>query len=1095
MDIANLLQECERLDHNGRMKRMVKLGQSSTDNAYDRTLIQELLQGSLYEQILGLQTCHGSRDVKPALQALASPSRILKSRALPFIHLLGTDKEALEALKLVPPYLQASFVHRLRKRRRLTVIDTFLAQLGSSKIGEELFRRLLPYASEELVKERLLKAPEQIKYDEWTKLIRYHPKVACLAIRDWAERVKSYNAALERAVSELLRRQLLPDSLWDTVLEVARLMLKSNPSKRLSIGTLYRKRSQVFDKLVFDMYEREPFSLDWRGANKLPTELLLRLFERYPTILTQKDFDELHPEKRLAIYRVIPQGWRGEDGVLPQHIIFALPREERVHEARKHLGLQSYETNPSRRIPFVACLPWEEALPLQNVFIRSNDADIRSVALKCQIGAAKYQHGRYGDALQLVLQRKFDQDPVRLQMLGGLGRLPPTHWKEEHLPGLAIVIRDALDASDLSKASEGALNSLVIPLLSVYPSWAASQFAIILREREQFHIRLQLSGKVSTKEVIICLAKALLPVLRLWLEQGKWPQLLCLGRALEPYIRDFPEFLDILEQRLKATHNRLEADYTLKLFRKYSPHRLHLLTPLLLELDPSYVVVEAIWQQVHRRQQDLITPYLDSKASEGRFIDDKRTHLHWISNCYYRWTLKQQERLGETLSAMIRDRERPTVDPKQRIGQLQNLCFLDATYLTPFTKDERPAVGDFALRALSRLDAGQGLPTLLENLHTEKARIAVYALRRVFRTMPRSKIFELLKTAPLDKVTVAKEVIRLIGELKTEEAYQYLLEKDESDLHSDTRIALLQVLWLYPERAETWERLKKAAQDPKPPIPKALAHTPADGLSVEQDEWLAVMLETLLSHPSAEVRMETLKRCKSTPPSDPSQHLSHRLLSLVESPIEDESLAAFIAIHKIYKETHVSLIVRAFETILLVGERRGMIIHRVSPYLIRELSVHRQHTLPIALAILRLLENHSLPLRMRLNYVFTTFPWPDFRIQFDKLTPLLHADTLVHCEQEIEKQLTRRADAKLDELENEFSSSGDERLRRLGLAALDALSKKSQGWTDEMRDKLDRYRADESMLVREAAMDVFPPVLRWFETDEGGVERVVRVRW
>ena len=48
----------------------------------------------------------------------------------------------------------------------------------------------------------------------------------------------------------------------------------------------------------------------------------------------------------------------------------------------------------------------------------------------------------------------------------------------------------------------------------------------------------------------------------------------------------------------------------------------------------------------------------------------------------------------------------------------------------------RTAVRDAALRALARLDAAQGVPTLLEALNDDRGRIAIYALRGALLQMP-----------------------------------------------------------------------------------------------------------------------------------------------------------------------------------------------------------------------------------------------------------------------------------------------------------------------------------------------------------------------
>ena len=51
---------------------------------------------------------------------------------------------------------------------------------------------------------------------------------------------------------------------------------------------------------------------------------------------------------------------------------------------------------------------------------------------------------------------------------------------------------------------------------------------------------------------------------------------------------------------------------------------------------------------------------------------------------------------------------------------------------------------------------------------------------------------------------MAKEVVRLLGELRSDAAYAALLALDAPTLHRDIRIALLRALWDHLEREETW---------------------------------------------------------------------------------------------------------------------------------------------------------------------------------------------------------------------------------------------------------------------------------------------------
>ena len=60
------------------------------------------------------------------------------------------------------------------------------------------------------------------------------------------------------------------------------------------------------------------------------------------------------------------------------------------------------------------------------------------------------------------------------------------------------------------------------------------------------------------------------------------------------------------------------------------------------------------------------------------------------------------------------------------------------------------------IRALGRMDARQGVPTLLDALGDARARWAVYALRASLMDLPPARVLEVMRTVPLVKVTVAK---------------------------------------------------------------------------------------------------------------------------------------------------------------------------------------------------------------------------------------------------------------------------------------------------------------------------------------------------
>ena len=82
----------------------------------------------------------------------------------------------------------------------------------------------------------------------------------------------------------------------------------------------------------------------------------------------------------------------------------------------------------------------------------------------------------------------------------------------------------------------------------------------------------------------------------------------------------------------------------------------------------------------------------------------------------------------------------------------------------------------------------------------DRARIAIYALRRALLQMSTTRALAILRGVPRHRVTVAKEVVRLLGELPGGAAYADLLVMAGEDVHRDVRVALLRALWDHLER-------------------------------------------------------------------------------------------------------------------------------------------------------------------------------------------------------------------------------------------------------------------------------------------------------
>jgi hypothetical protein len=212
------------------------------------------------------------------------------------------------------------------------------------------------------------------------------------------------------------------------------------------------------------------------------------------------------------------------------------------------------------------------------------------------------------------------------------------------------------------------------------------------------------------------------------------------------------------------------------------------------------VCIPVIHWHMHARRQDLLGPFLGNRVISGRFATGKTAWLLPFRDGFFRWTPPQ----NVTFANQPRPhRPRPRARHPDVWRCLAVLAAMDSApmdALAAAASDTRPAVQEKAIRVMGRCDRGQCVSTLIACLDDARARIAIYGLRRALRDMVPRTALHLLGGVPLRKVTVAKEVVRLLGELRLDAAYERLVELDAGDLHRDVRIAMLRALWDHLDR-------------------------------------------------------------------------------------------------------------------------------------------------------------------------------------------------------------------------------------------------------------------------------------------------------
>lgn len=1072
MTPEQLLQECEKLTYVARWHLMVELGKLAVSDASVRHTIAMLAQGDTYQRLLATQSCYGSRNATQALQALVDPSRSIRSLALRIVALICSDDELQSVLDTVPLDLKETLLRYLSKQRRQNVMDVYLETLAARQ--DDALQRLLSFGSREVAMRHFGQIAGQLDIVGWKRLARRH---SSLIVEHLRTRVAATEALDPRLILQM--NAVLPSLIRyapDQALDVVRTRGMYVPLERLKLQALVCRRPHEMADVLLHADEQSR-DLNFNPiARRLDTERLLTLFTQHQDVINKGCFVKLRPEQRLAVYTVCERGWRDAESVLPYHIVAVLPTEQRLQEGRRHLALPALVTRPQQQLPYAAFLPWDEALTWLNTPLRSPDASLRSVALKALIAATRYQRTHLVDALQLVCNRRNEQDLVRREMLSALADLPHGIWQTEHLTDLAQIIQDALNATNLSRPTAQAMERLVVHLFPFHPEWSASRMAILYSKRGQINI-YKLDNYLSAAD-IRRLAPLLLPILEAWQRRESEGLLIAMAIALGRRLRSFDELADLLEVTLNQTLVPSIASSILHLFWEHQRVRTYLLIPKLLQQDKSAITLQAVYTYLHLYRQDLLTHFLGQHAYSGRFDTGRTRFVLPLRDGFQRWTPDQQEIFAHTLLEIVHeeDQHRAISALLMTIRRLATMPFIDPALLIQFANDERQIVRDATLRVLGRLDAGQGIPTLLVSLNDARANTAIYALRGALLAMPEIEALKFLRNTSLTQVTVAKEVVRLIGDLSSEEAYQELLVLEARDLHRDVRVALLRALWSHGERAETWEIFMRAAQHPDAAIACGVVHIPADGMSPVAQQHLVTLVATLLAHPEPEVRSNTLQRCRRDHLTDDGQVLFTRLLALLHSSLPDECAQAARAIFSIYTGNNASLVGEAVRSLL--GNRRALrTICACFPASLRTnkrlpLHLSPQLLLPTTRAILAALAEDPLTTILRTGLIILGLPWEEIVPELVKLADRLSFDMIGVAAIAI-RQAATRPDAQMLRLELELAASTDEGLRRLALVALTAQSKQAQGWSDEAIARLQKYREDPSPMVAEAAQFTF----------------------
>ncbi len=884
----DVLAKIEAFPHAKRVQFMVELGRNSDKTPWIREALAELAGGGCYERCLALHACFGSRDHGLIRGALADPSATVRGLAITLAQRFLPDEDLADHLIEAPRLDRQALITGLIRRDRLSAIDRFAERLAMAH--DRRLAEVLPRATSPTVARHLAQWMPQAGPVHWKALARFHARTATETLYGLLSADDAPLPALHGLYVGVLEG-LLPrhPDLALSLIEFAG-TYDFRPPVSLLLALFRLRPNPAVAPLLAHPAATAPAPA---SLGRLDAAHLRRMLRERPE-LVRRDlswFRRLPPGARDELYLRHRCAFADEHCVLPPDFIARLSAPHRHQEARTQLASPALAADLRARLRYAAFLPWDEAFAFLDPFLSHSDAELRIEALQALIRATAYTPERLGRTLAVLAARKNEQDPVRQAIFRGLVQFPPGRFQEEHLEPLGRIMRAALDATDLAWVTSGLMQQVISRILPLFPAWGANQLAVTVVERGVMGI-LDMERRIDDDQMRQ-LAPHLAPVVRTWATREREYTLVLLAQRLGRRIRVFPELCQLLEEIVSRTRESHNAEIAGALLRRWQPERYRELVPKMIREDPSCLALACVVNFTHAHRQDLLGPFLGTKKMpRGRFSTGKTRWILPVHDGFGRWTRTQQRTFAELLGEVAGERDRDAPALAGVIRQLARLPEVDVKILERLSNGSNAFSRNLAIAQLANLDDDAGLPELTRCMQDERASVAIYAVLRRLRRMSPAAALAFLRSVPLRKVTVAKEVLRLAGSLRTDAALEMVLEAEAGASHKDVRIAILRALWNFLDRPAVWEVLHRVVREDPAEVAFSLVQIPVEQLDAAGLVRFNGLLTGLLGRGGPDDRVPVLTQLRDQPLFTVTPRLAARLVELAGGEFEQERILA-----------------------------------------------------------------------------------------------------------------------------------------------------------------------------------------------------------
>ena len=863
---ARLVAGIEKLPHPERTRTVIDTARRLSGTSELDDLLSELYERDAWSQVLSLRMASASGHRDHVERCFTDGPLSLQLRAVGPAVRLGVDADALlTRLPDLPAALRGQLSAAVRVHRDEALADAVLGPLRA-RFGDREAAALLPGCSGPVVAREL--ASLSYVVPSWTALTRRHPTQVL-------DHVDAELASSPRATWTPFLNQVVPALAAVALTEpdrVLRILEKVDGHTTLN-GSLSRvlaalARREPARVLALVLSPRRTGAIPtgrklWRAFTALDDDALAGLGRALEHHELVRLLHVVPPARRPALYDAVLGGHDLVERGMSTAVLDELPWSARHAEARRLLELRSVAADPVVRLQVTARLPWAEAEPVLRTAAARPLADDRSQAYALLIGAAAATRDPLVvQGLLAALERLHnEQELVRAVALNHLARIPMRFVTDTAADLLTVQVAAAVQARDVSSASQSATRSISVRLLTEglaadRPHLRDAGLGTIQDASgalDYFGLA-RLAGSLP-RAADQLVHDALVPRFQGDQRRGRYDTVLLFAESLGRRAWVLPD----LQKRIEKACSSVDDGVARRAMALWvaPPETRDARVGELVRKDPTVVAVTEVAEALATRRTDLLDKVL-TKRPKGRFSPPGVRTVPPVARHCDKWTPRQVATYRSLLGGIVDDRR---ANPWERTAALRLLGRVPGSVdvVRAHLDDPSPQMADAALSAIAWTDdPAAALPDLLARAEGDRAHVAFSAATRCARFVPPADL-----AAPLagvlaaGKVTARKEAVRLLAEHRPPGALATLTaELARADQHRDVRRAVVSSLRHLLDEEDAWTALGSVTADR--PVATAVLETGPGWIAPQHRQRYALLVRDVAAHPDADLATQGL---------------------------------------------------------------------------------------------------------------------------------------------------------------------------------------------------------------------------------------------